>query len=427
MNAYSEAIADAAVEAGAVLRAFVGHRKLIGCFWGYPWFAHEKFQRVLDSGVYDFFAAPPHYGETREPGHSGASQVCYTDSFRLHGKVFYEETDFRSLLSDPACAPRGQTRMRSIEETVNLIRRSIGKCLVGGHENWWFLLGGNSTFDSPAMMESIRAGVAEECKTLSSAVWTPAEVAVFTSSDEYATSSLSGNDAFRVECKMKPHQEVLPFCGVPYDSYELSDITDSRLPEYKVYVFLNAFTVDDDMRVRIRECVRRAGKTSVWIYAPGYFRNGTGSVTNIVDLTGVEVVEHQQNDDPAFVRTFKATEREVRNIGGWRSVYLPMPPDSDCYRKIFREAGAHVWCETSDVIAAGRGYLMLHAASDGEKEIHLPKGSNVWEIFDASPERDGVWSINEYMRRGETRIWRLCPQVDSPGQGNCRHGCAMVY
>ena len=76
-------------------------------------------------------------------------------------------------------------------------------------------------------------------------------------------------------------------------------------------------------------------------------------------------------------------------------------------RKAFREAGAHVWMETDDVFAAGRGYVMVHAVSEGEKVVHLPCACDVCEIFGASPRRNGVMLITDHMKRGETRVWRI--------------------
>ena len=36
-----------------------------------------------------------------EGGHPGCSQAYHMASFRLHGKIFYEESDYRTFLSDP--------------------------------------------------------------------------------------------------------------------------------------------------------------------------------------------------------------------------------------------------------------------------------------------------------------------------------------
>ena len=234
-------------------------------------------------------------------------------------------------------------------------------------------------------MESIRIGAKEERDTLFTAQWRPAEVAVFTSADEYATSAGNHAPEFRMACKENIHRDALPACGVPFDSYELGDIADPRLPDYKVYVFPNAFTLSEALRAKIKERVRRAGKTAVWIHAPGYYRNGVGAEANVEDLTGGDGCANE----------------------GWRSVVLPPSPDAAMLRKAFGEAGAHVWIDTDDVFAAGRGYAMVHAASDGEKTVRLKRPCDVREIFGASAGLSNVVSISERMKRGETRVWRI--------------------
>lgn len=406
IDAANEAVADAAVDAARTLRRLVGPDKRIGGFFGYVTFSHEKMARVFASGAYDFFAAPPHYGDSREIGHPGASQAHYLASFRLHDAVFYEETDYRTFLSNPRAAPKGMTRMRPLDESLGLIRRSIGKLLCGGYENWWFLLGGNRTFDDPKMMESIRIGAAEERRTRTSTGWTPAEVAVFTSADEYATSYETVNLDFRHDCKVRPHLEVLPLCGVPYDSYELTDIASPRLPDYRVYMFLNAFTLSEEMRAAIKARVRRAGRTAVWVYAPGYYRRGEGSVSNVCELTGMDITEAYPVDGRLASRRFAAAKSVVEKDGA-RSVFFPLPPSVRDCREAFRAAGAHVWLETDDVLAAGRGFVMLHAASAGEKRLRLPGRFDAKEIFGAVPERKDVAELVDGMPLGETRVYSL--------------------
>ena len=408
INNRTEAVADMLIDAASCVKEFTGGRRLVGAFFGYPSIAHEKAMRVIRSGQVDFFAAPPHYGVEREPGRAGRSQAHFQASYRLHGRVYFEESDFRTFLSNPAFAPSGMVRRHPLGEAVGMVRRSIGKSLAGGWENWWFLLGGNDTFSAPELMESIRIGAEEERRTLKSARWTPAEVAVFTAADEYATSG-GGTHAreFRKQCRWNLHVNVLPACGVPFDAYELSDIADPTLPDYKVYVFPNAFTLSEEMRAKIKERVRRAGKTAVWVYAPGYFRNGGGDKANVEELTGI-ALERRPLGASAYAswRLVPAGDG-VCVKDGWRSVFMPMPPDAAALRKAFREAGAHVWSETDDVIAAGRGYLTVHASKAGAKHVRLPRPCDVKELFGAAPERKGVTEFVEEMSFGETRVYSL--------------------
>lgn len=404
----SEAVADMLIDAASCVKEFTGGRRLVGAFFGYPAIAHEKVMRVIRSGKVDFFAAPPHYYALREPGRAGTSQAHFLASYRLHGRVYFEESDFRTFLSDPTFAPSGMVRLHPLGEAVGMVRRSIGKSLAGGWENWWFLLGGNNTFSAPELMESIRIGVEEERRTLGSARWTPAEVAVFTAADEYATSG-GGTHAreFRKQCRFDLLVNVLPSCGVPFDSYELSDIADPQLPEYKVYLFPNAFTLSEGMREKIKDRVRRAGKTAVWVYAPGYFRNGVGDKANVEDMVGITLERRQLGETAYASWMLEPSGGGICARDGWRSVFMPMPPDAAALRKAFREAGAHVWMETDDVIAAGRGYLMVHASKAGAKRVLLPCTSDVKEVFGAAPERKCVTGFVETMEVGETRVYSL--------------------
>ena len=403
----SKAVAEMLIDAAACVKEFTEGKKLVGAFFGYSAIAHEKISDVLKSGKVDFFAAPPHYFAVREPGESGRSQAYYQASYRLHGRVFYEESDFRTYLSLPCFTPPKQNRMRPLDESLSIIRRSIGKSLAGGWENWWFLLGGNNSFSAPEMMDSIRIGAEEEFRTLAMAKWKPAEVAVFTAADEYATSYCTHAKEFRAQCKELLHRHILPACGVPFDSYELSDIADPRLPEYKVYLFPNAFTLSEEMRGKIKEKVRRAGKTAIWVYAPGYYRNGVGDKANVEDMTGV-AVERKAAKKSNFVSwTLEPTKTSVCAKDGWKSVFMPLPPSAAELRNAFRDAGAHVWIDTEEVLAAGRGYVMLHASSDGMKTVRLPSPCNVREIFGASPSLSGAATIKVQMKRGETRVWAV--------------------
>ena len=417
MDRFSGDIADAAIESGRYLRELTHGKKLIGGFFGYYSGPHEKIRRVIDSGVFDFIAAPLFYRKSREVGLSGLSQVYYPDSLRLHDIVLYEETDYRTFLSETRYVFPGIVRRRPLDQSVALIRRSIGRCLTSGGENWWFLLAGNATYSDPQMMASIGVGAAVERETLVSAKWRPAEVAVFTSADELATGMAANSKTFREDCKSRLLKDVLPACGVPYDAYELGDIANPKLPDYKVYLFPNAFTLSEELRAAITRRVRRAGKTAVWIYAPGYYRNGTGSAGNVSDLVGLPIREEYPVEGP-YSRRFVAEGGGIAERDGARSVFLPLPPDAATLREVFRRAGAHVWLETDDVMTAGRGFVMIHASSAGVKRIRLPEACDVREIFGASPARKGVSVIEEKLGVGETRVFAFGGHVGARRAGN---------
>jgi hypothetical protein len=128
----------------------------------------------------------------------------------------------------------------------------------------------------------------------------------------------------------------------------------------------------------------------------------------VAELTGVDVEFRELGEDAPCRRMLFPSGRAVCERDGWRSVLMPMPPKTPSeMRAALRDAGAHVYLESDDVLAAGRGYVMVHAASDGEKKIKLPVKRDCEEIFGASPAAKGVREIAVRMKRGETRVWKL--------------------
>ena len=201
--------------------------------------------RVMRSPNINFLASPGSYNN-RRGGQSGRFQFPYQASCRLHGKLFWDEADIRTYHAKTKAIYRCAT----LEESIGAIKRNFGYALTGGWELWWFLIAGNDTFHDEALLAPIRTGLAEEKATLLSNPWKPAEVAMFTSTDEYATSRLADRDGAPVSviCKTDFHYRTMPYAGVAYDSYDLADIGDARLPDYKVYVFPNAFTLSEEQR-----------------------------------------------------------------------------------------------------------------------------------------------------------------------------------
>ena len=398
-------VADDLLDAAERVKRMTGGKRLVGAFFGYMGNAdHEDSSRVMRSPYIDFIASPGGYGH-RRAGQSGRFQMAWPASCRLHGKLYWDEADIRTYHAKTKASYRCATP----EESVGAIKRNLGYALTGGWEVWWFLLAGNSTFHDEEMLAPIRTAFAEERDTLFSAQWKPADVAVFTSPDEYSTSLLSVRHGIpvRAHCKIDFHFSVMPYTGVAYDSYDLADIEDPRLPDYSVYVFPNAFTLSEERREAIKRKVCRAGKTAIWLYAPGYYRCGKGSAANIEELTGIRVKENYPVAEGRISRTFTPEGDGTFAADGWRSVYLPVPLKVSALRSALASAGAHLWTDTFEIVAAGRGYLMVHAASNGEKTIRLPQRHDVEEIYGASAPLKGVVEFKDSFRKGETKIYRL--------------------
>ena len=366
----SKVTADALLDSAKLVKELTGGRKVVGSFFGYFSALQRDFDRVVSSPYVDFFSAPDVY-DRRRGGEPGRSQVAAQASCRLHNKIFWIEADQCSCYVKTTAKYRCET----LQETMDVAKRTLGYTLTDGWETWWFLLEGNWAFHDETLLKTIQRGAAVAADAVFSAPpRTEVDVCVFRQIKEYEYGPFAPNPDNNDLYGQFLHTRVLPATGVAYDCYVLEDILSPDLPDYKVYVFPDAKTLTSAQQEAARRLIGRRGRT--------------------------------------LVRFCADQEGTVVSPGGFSRVDFTRPPSADTLREVFRKAGAHVWLDGCDIISAGRGFLMVHAASSGVKRIRLPKPSRVTEIYGRSPERRNVMSFDEGFRFGETRIYRL--EYDQP-------------
>ena len=145
----------------------------------------------------------------------------------------------------------------------------------------------------------------------------------------------------------------MPRTGVAYDAYELSDIANPALPDYRVYVFPNAFSPNAAERAAI----------------------------------------------------------ERLSALGKKVLHISKPISTDALRQLLSDAGAHVYLDTGDVVFAGRGYVVVHATTPGVKRIKLPGRCDVTEIFGAAKDYCGVTEVENDFKFGQTRVYSIKPST----------------
>jgi hypothetical protein len=98
----------------------------------------------------------------------------------------------------------------------------------------------------------------------------------------------------------------------------------------------------------------------------------------------------------------------LRHHDGWRSVYLAMLNfGPQLLRNLASFAGAHVWCESDDVVYANRSLVCLHTASAGEKVIRLPQPAVVTDLWTGERSPGPLDAIRATMPAYRTRLWRI--------------------
>ncbi len=434
------------VRSCGIVKEETGGSKFAGVFYGYSSYCTTQngFQglaRVLASPDVDFLAAPTAY-DHRRGGEPGSLISTYNGSYRLHNKLYWDEVDTRTHL----CTAPVHYRTATLDETVSVLQRSFGYSLTKGTGLWWFLLAGNATFHQAELMDAIaemkRAGDAALAVDRSQIH----DVAVFIDEPCMHYTNSKSNPPLRLGLLRKTLDE-LACMGAPCDTYLLSDLGHKELPEYKLYIFLNAFHIDDATRAAIDAKVKRANKTAVWVYAPGYVGEDGFSTESMTSLTGMNLEVHDESieaelaltdskhvitskvpryrglgwsigpvfsvDDPAAValgRTGDRVSLAIRELDDWRSVYSMLPLSRELLLGLCRYAGVHVYCETLDPFSASKSFVMIHTASAGPKHIVLTGKHDVVDALSDRPIGRAISVIEETLPVGVTRIYRITPR-----------------
>jgi hypothetical protein len=442
----SDMVSRNIVRSCKIVKEETGGSKFAGVFYGYSSYCttQDGFQglaRVLASPDVDFLCAPTAY-DYRRGGEPGTLISTYNGSYRLHNKLYWDEVDTRTHL----CTSLVHYRTATLDETVSVLQRSFGYTLTKGTGLWWFLLAGNATFHQAELMDAIaqmkRAGDAALAVDRSQIH----DVAVFIDEPSMLYTNSKSNPPLRLGLLRKTLDE-LACMGAPCDTYLLSDLAHPELPDYKLYIFLNAFRIDGATRAAIDAKVKNANKTAVWVYAPGYVGEDAFSTDSMTALTGMTLQVHDESieaelaltdtphvvtskvprhdrpgwsvgpvfsvNDPAAVplgRTGEHVSLAVREFDDWRSVYSMLPLSREMLLGLCRYAGVHVYSETLDPFSAGKSFVMIHTASAGPKRIVLPDKHDVVDALSNRPIGENVSEIEETLPMGVTRIYRITPR-----------------
>ena len=430
-----------------------GGRSLAGAFYGYlmelAWNAgffsegpdspfstyqrsgHLGLYKVLNSPLVDFLVSPYSYG-FRGIGGEGCSMLP-SESLRIHNKLYLFEDDTRShTLDHPAYG-----RARDLKESTAILKRNLAYIATHGHGVWWLINQGHMdpTYE-PAFKPLIKSF--QELGTfVQHTDRTPsAEVAVLLDDESFFYETVKNELDFPLIFKQR--LVGLPRMGAPFDVYLLNDFLEGRLRPYKLYIFLNAFRLDEHRRSALKKELRTGGKTALWIYAPGYIKD-IPAVENIEDITGIKFDVHDrpwpsyihitnydhpltQNlnqdvtwgtdsrlaplfhvEDPKAVELGQVIYSQGRcrvgyaskNFPEWTSIYSAVPNlPSAVLREIARTAGVHLYSEKGDVLYASSELLGVHTLSGGKRRFNLPQSVEiVYDLFNRRTVAEGVRSF----------------------------------
>lgn len=448
----AELSADCVIDFCRTAKAAAGATKLAGAFYGYlmdlAWnggffkerpdsdfstyqrSGHLGLRKVLASPDVDFLVSPYSYG-FRGIGGDGPSMLP-AESVRLHGKLCLVEDDTRTHV-DREDSNYG--RADSLAQSVAILKRNFAQDLSRGQGVWWASWKMNP-LKEPAF-KGLLAGF-EKLGTFGLAIdlAPSADIAVLIDDESFFYQSCE----YHLDIPLIFQQRLwgLPKMGAPFDLYLLQDFVEGRLKPYKLYIFLNAFRLDEKRRAGVRRHIRQGKRTALWIYAPGYIRSDL-SLNNIEDLTGFRMNMGEQPWGPLVHITdfchpitaglsqdlvwgtnnklapiFHLEDPEAKILGQvvysqgnckpgfavkafpeWTSIYSAAPNiPAPVLRNIARFAGAHIYNEAGDVLYATRQLLGVHTVSGGTRTFKLPRP--VEEVYDLFDQRTIARDVREF-------------------------------
>jgi hypothetical protein len=421
-------------------KGFVNHK-----FSAYQRSGHLALSKILKSTDIDFISSPYDY-LFRNIGGVG-DFMSMTESITQSGKLYWFEDDTRTHTY------RGSLygEAFSLDESISILRRNFGHNLTDYSAIWWMEqgIGDHSWFHSPEIQAELGRLNRIWEKSLELERTTPtAEVAVIF--DEKGPMSESLNNDLDWAMIYKQRVYGLSRMGTPYRFHLLTDLVEGKMPDYKLYIFLNCFYLTSAERAEIDKKIKRNGNVALWLFGAG-IGNETGlSLDNMTALTGIKfssldsvweltcsirnynhpitqglgadtffgtdlrigpiitvsdseavtlglLIFNQGRNEPGFA---------VKDFGDWKSVYSTAPNlPADILRNIARYAGCHIYNEANDVIYANQHFVCIHSVQGGNRRISLPKESDVWDVFAEKKIASSVKAFDVDIPSGSSQLY----------------------
>ncbi len=429
------------------IKETAGPDRIVGIYHGYALLGplgegansgYSAYEITCKSKWIDFFINMPTYSHAyRGVGATGLMINGFGGTAALDGKLLLYENDMRTHFYEKDMAGR----TKNLAETLSVIERAVGLALTRNTAQWWFNLVGYHMFHQQEIMQRIAELKQVADRALGKNRESVAQVALI-----YDIKSM-----YYHRYRSSPFRRNLyysgTYCeagrmGAAFDVYMPQDLDNPKMPDYKLYIFMNQFYADEKTRQAIARKVRRNNAVAVWCYAPGYISPDGFSADTMAKLTGMSIECSKSERELRMTPTakpspitryftespqykigplFKVADPKadvlgqtefgpalaVREFDNWRSVYCLMPLDRKLLTGLCEYAGVHVYCKSGDTCTVNTSYLMLHTSTSGEKQIMLPAARTVCNALTGEVIGRNVTSFKRTLPENVTRIYEL--------------------
>lgn len=264
---------------------------------------HFCLARLLDSDI-DGFASPVSYVDRGLGGTGG--MMGPVDSALLHGKQWYLIDDTRTGIErDPSSGEVTRPRNVRPEDIYSVQQRNFAAALAHRIGLMWSDAQGEGRLHDPGMWRGFGAMAAVYAnsqgwpkeKTMAAPTTAPESDEDLQAVQMSVLAVVVDEDSRFVEgCAgelngllLRQVRDSASRAGLPVRLYLLGDVLSGKTPPAPLYLFLNAFRLDADERMRLRAVLETNRANAIWMYAPGYFGPDGASAENITQLTGIGV------------------------------------------------------------------------------------------------------------------------------------------
>jgi hypothetical protein len=423
------------------------HReKIVGAFYGYVLqLMHQRMQNaghlalqyLCDSPDIDFLCSPTSYAFRQLGGQGTSHYMSLLQSWQLHGKLWFSETDIRTSLT--AAGNLGDWgKPATIAGDILQQNKEIANALANGAAQWWFDVGG-IRYDDPDLMARISLLNDAAEKALTADRSPVDEIAVIVDPNSMNYVKVGEYDINNQLILQQIPQ--LARIGAPVGYYALDDL--DRLPPRKMYVFLTALAPTARQRELVEQ-LKGEGRVLVFVYAQGVYRDGKWAPSAMEEFIGMQIevqteptvlkvmtngvlgaeatgleygLGHQTAPVPVCVDNEAEIIGQLRNgrVGlawkqhrDWTSVFSAPPTlPAQVLRALARKAGVHLYIDSYDVVWATRGVLALSVDRPGRRTLRLPTAANVTDLYETKSVGMNLREFTVEMPALETKIWRI--------------------
>lgn len=317
--------------------------RLCGAYYGYvfgqdypPEGQNVLLERVLSSPYIDFICRPYTYdAKMRLAGGSGFYGALVSTS-RRHGKLSFLEDDSRyhvglGLIGEPG---EGIVACKTPVESEVVARRNFCNALFNGCGIQLLDVNNQSVkrphnFNSPEILTAIRQSIDIWKKLWLMPISSDRNVVAIFNPEEKI------HHGYPVRSVIIPLLSALAFTSINTlyfsgHTFDVMGLKDYLLSdkEYKIVLFLNPFTFNEDERNILLKKLRKPGVTAVWTYAPGLVTEKGFSETAMEELTGIKLAAKFEKM-PMSMKLIDGGIMELRGVtlpANLEKIQMPPPP-----------------------------------------------------------------------------------------------------